>query len=75
VTERGFWPAYMEAYQIALARTSTPDAPWYCIPADHKWYARWAVQHLILGALQGIDPQWPAADYDVAVEKARLAAT
>ncbi len=75
VTERVFWPAYMEAYQLALTRTSTPDAPWYCIPADHKWYARWAVQHLLIGALQGINPQWPAADYDVAVEKARLAAT
>jgi PPK2 family polyphosphate:nucleotide phosphotransferase len=75
VTERGFWSAYMEAYQIALTRTSTPDAPWYCIPADHKWYARWAVQHLLLGALQGIDPQWPKADYDVAAEKLRLAAS
>ena len=75
VTERGFWPAYMEAYQLALTRTSTPDAPWYVVPADHKWYARWAVQHLLLGALQGIDPQWPAATYDVAAEKLRLAAT
>jgi len=75
VTERGFWPAYMEAYQVAVTRTSTPDAPWFVIPADHKWYARWAVQHLLLGALQGIDPRWPAATYDVAAEKERLAAT
>jgi len=75
VTERGFWPAYMAAYQVALTRTSTPDAPWYVIPADHKWYARWAVQQLLLGALRGIGPQWPAATYDVAAEGSRLAAT
>ncbi len=75
VTERAFWPAYMQAYQIALTRTSTPDAPWYVIPADHKWYARWAVQQLLLGALRRIGPQWPAASYDPAVERARLAAT
>jgi PPK2 family polyphosphate:nucleotide phosphotransferase len=75
VTERGFWPAYMEAYQLALTRTSTPDAPWFVIPADHKWYARWAVQTLLIDTLNGIDPRWPAADYDVAAEKRRLSAT
>ncbi|MFZ2965205.1 MAG: polyphosphate kinase 2 family protein [Rhodoglobus sp.] len=75
VDERQRWPAYMAAYQIALERTSTPDAPWYAIPADRKWYARWAVQHLLLGALQGLDPQWPAVDYDVAEQKRRLAGT
>lgn len=75
VDERKLWPAYQEAYQLALERTSTPDAPWYVIPADRKWYARWAVQHLLLGALRRFDPQWPAADYDVAEQKRRLAAT
>jgi PPK2 family polyphosphate:nucleotide phosphotransferase len=75
IDERKHWPAYMEAYQIALSRTSTPDAPWYVVPADHKWYARWAVQGLLLGALRGLDPQWPSVDFDVAEQKARLAAT
>jgi hypothetical protein len=45
------------------------------IPADHKWYARWAVQTLLIDTLNGIDPKWPAADYDVAAEKVRLSAT
>jgi hypothetical protein len=45
------------------------------VPADRKWYARLAVQQLLLDALRGIDPQWPAADYDVEGEKKRLAAT
>ena len=65
----------MAAYQIALERTSTPDAPWYVIPADRKWYARWAVQRLLLDALRRLDPQWPPADYDVAEQRRRLAAS
>ncbi|THG29680.1 PPK2 family polyphosphate kinase [Naasia lichenicola] len=75
VDERMHWAAYQAAYQIALTRTSTPSAPWYVVPADHKWYARWAVQGLLLDALRRLGPQWPAADYDVEAEKARLART
>jgi PPK2 family polyphosphate:nucleotide phosphotransferase len=72
VDERGHWPAYMEAYEIALTRTSTERAPWYVIPANHKWYARLAVQRLLTEALRAIDPQWPTADYDVEAERKRL---
>ena len=75
VEERALWPQYMDAYQTVFDRTSTPDAPWFVVPADRKWYARLAVQALLLDALEDIDPQWPAADFDVAVEKARLAAS
>jgi len=75
IDERQHWAAYQEAYQVAIERTSTPDAPWYVIPADHKWYARWAVQHLLLEALTTLDPQWPKADYDVEEQKKRLAAS
>lgn len=71
--ERSLWPAYMEAYQFALQQTSTTDAPWYVVPADHKWYARVAVQRLLLNAMRRLDPQWPVADFDVEAEKARLA--
>ncbi len=75
VDERQYWKQYMEAYEIAINRTATVDAPWYVIPANHKWYARLAVARLLLGALQGFDLQWPKAEFDVDVEKARLAAT
>jgi len=75
VDERMHWDAYQEAYQIAISRTTTEDAPWHVIPANHKWYARWAVQQLLLDALTKLDPQWPVADYDVEAEKVRLAAT
>ncbi len=75
VDERQLWPAYMDAYQAVFDRTSTPNALWHVIPANAKWYARLAVQALLLDALEGIDPQWPAADFDVEAEKVRLAAT
>ncbi|GAA1915810.1 hypothetical protein GCM10009775_05370 [Microbacterium aoyamense] len=75
IDERELWPAYMDAYQTVFERTSTDAAPWHVVPADRKWYARLAVQALLLEALEAIDPQWPAATFDVGVERARLAAS
>ena len=71
--ERALWPQYQDAYQAAFEKTSTADAPWFVIPADHKWYARVAVQHLLLDALRGMHLTWPVAEYDVAAQTARLA--
>jgi hypothetical protein len=45
------------------------------VPANHKWYARLAVQHLLLETLEEVNPRWPAATYMIDVEKARLAAS
>lgn len=73
--ERALWPKYQDAYQRVFERTSTVDAPWFVIPADHKWYARIVVQHLLLDALRGLHLLWPTADYDVAAERAKLAAS
>jgi PPK2 family polyphosphate:nucleotide phosphotransferase len=75
VDERELWSDYMAAYQTVFERTSTETAPWHVIPANRKWYARLAVQQLLIDALADIDPQWPSADYDVELEKARLAAS
>ncbi|WP_091226858.1 polyphosphate kinase 2 family protein [Microbacterium sp. 3J1] len=75
VDERMLWDPYMQAYQTVFDRTSTEVAPWHVVPANHKWFARLAVQELLLGTLQDIDPQWPAADFDVEAEKKRLAAS
>lgn len=72
---RAKWPAYDEAYQAVLDRTSTDVAPWYVVPADRKWYARLAVTELLVHALEGLDLTWPAADFDVATELARLEAS
>src|SRR5690349_19807951 len=73
VDERLRWPQYQEAYQAVLEKTSTEAAPWYVVPADRKWYARLAVQNLVLEHLERMDPQWPPADFDVEAEKQRLA--
>ena len=75
VDERLLWDKYMDAYQLVFERTSTPWAPWYVVPANHKWYARIAVQALLLDALERVDPRWPAATFDIEGEKARLAAS
>ncbi|GAA1314718.1 PPK2 family polyphosphate kinase [Leucobacter albus] len=75
VDERQKWPEYMAAFQLAIERTNAPHAPWFVVPANSKWYARVAVQRIVIAALRGIDPQWPSAEFDVAAEQARLAAT
>jgi PPK2 family polyphosphate:nucleotide phosphotransferase len=75
VDSRALWPAYQEAYQVMLDRTSTQAAPWHVVPADRKWFARLAVSELLLDALRRLDLGWPAADFDVEAEKRRLAAT
>ena len=73
IDERAHWDAYMESYEIAIDETSTDAAPWHVVPANAKWYARLTVQRLLLDALKSLDLQWHAADYDVEVEKKRLA--
>jgi PPK2 family polyphosphate:nucleotide phosphotransferase len=75
VDERAHWDDYQEAYQAVLERCSTPAAPWFVVPADRKWYARLAVQQLLLEHLRGLDLAWPLADFDVAEQRERLTAT
>jgi len=59
--EREHWDAYQEAFEEAIRRTTTDTAPWYVVPADHKWYRNWAVLRILVEALEEIDPQFPAA--------------
>lgn len=73
IDERLLTPRYWEAYQRVFDKTSTDAAPWHVVPADKKWFARLAVQQLLTNALRGMQLSWPAADFDVAHEKARLA--
>lgn len=73
IDERARWEDYQVAYQAMLEKTSTDVAPWYVVPADRKWYARLAVQRLVLEHLRIIDPQWPEATFDVPTEQRRLA--
>lgn len=73
IDERLLWPDYREAYEIALERTHAAAAPWYVVPADKKWFRNLAVAQILAEALGALELQWPAADFDVEAEKARLA--
>jgi len=53
------WNAYMAAYEEALARCSTPHAPWYVIPADKKWYRDLVISEILLDTLEQLDMEWP----------------
>ncbi|MET9543260.1 PPK2 family polyphosphate kinase [Streptomyces sp. NPDC006553] len=75
IEERGMWPAYQEAYEIALERCTTDEAPWYLVPADRKWYRNWAISKLLLEHLEALDPKYPPGDFDVDESRRRLLAT
>jgi PPK2 family polyphosphate:nucleotide phosphotransferase len=72
LSARAKWDAYQAAYVAVLERTSTAHAPWHVVPSDRKWFRNLAVGRLLLDALRGMDPQWPAADFDVDAERDRL---
>jgi PPK2 family polyphosphate:nucleotide phosphotransferase len=59
-SERKLWPQYIEAYDEALSRTSTEHAPWYVIPANHKWFRNLTISKIIADALEGMDLKLPA---------------
>ncbi|MET8800749.1 polyphosphate kinase 2 family protein [Nocardia sp. NPDC004568] len=72
IDERAYWPAYQQAYQDVLDRTSTGYAPWYVLPSDAKWYSRLAVTELLIEALGSLELSWPPANFDPAAELRRL---
>ncbi len=74
VDERRLWPDYQLAYELALERCNTTQAPWFVIPSDRKWYRNWAIGQLLLEILTGVDPQYPPVDYDVNEQRRRLVA-
>jgi PPK2 family polyphosphate:nucleotide phosphotransferase len=59
LAERGYWDDYVEAYEAALSATSTKHAPWYIIPADHKWIARALVSDILTTTIQDLNLKFP----------------
>lgn len=57
--ERDLWPQYMDAFEKAIGATSTKRNPWYVIPADQKFYARYLVSKAVVKALEACDPAYP----------------
>ena len=62
LAERGFWDDYMKAYEEAIGATSTKWAPWYIIPADHKWVTRGLVARILVSAIERARPPLPRSD-------------
>jgi PPK2 family polyphosphate:nucleotide phosphotransferase len=62
---RARWADFQAAYTDALARCSTPDAPWFIVPADHKWYRDLAVAEILAETAIAMNPQWPEPDEDL----------
>jgi PPK2 family polyphosphate:nucleotide phosphotransferase len=68
LAERKYWKEYVAAYEEALSVTSTQTAPWYIIPADHKWSARVLVTEVIRAAIDGLDLKYPKPNGEQAEE-------
>jgi len=59
LSERALWDDYQSAYEEMISATHTPECPWYIIPADHKWFMRYAVSEIIKDTLKKMNPQFP----------------
>ena len=59
VREREHWDEYMKADEAASRATATPHAPWFVVPADHKWFTRLVVAETVVAAIEGLDLAWP----------------
>ena len=62
IKERALWPRYQAVYQDIVRHTSTSHAPWYVVPADHKWFARVVIGSVINATLEKLDLRFPRAD-------------
>jgi PPK2 family polyphosphate:nucleotide phosphotransferase len=69
---RTHWDEFQAAYGNVLARTSPEHAPWYVIPADHKWYRNWAVGSLLVHTLESLALAYPQPRFDIESLRARL---
>jgi len=66
-TEREYWDDYQQAYMDALSKCSFNYAPWYIIPANHKWFRNLAVSQILVETLEGLKMKYPQPSADLAV--------
>jgi polyphosphate kinase 2 (PPK2 family) len=59
--ERAYWDAYQDAYEAAIEATAAPHAPWYVVPADHKWFTHLIVVEAMISTLEGLELKAPVA--------------
>jgi PPK2 family polyphosphate:nucleotide phosphotransferase len=65
IKERERWDDYQRAYEDAVNATSTPWAPWYVIPADHRWFRNYVIARVLAGTLSAMNPRFPEPPADV----------
>ena len=65
-TERKFWPKYQVAYEEIFSRTSPKHAPWFVIPADHKWFRNVAISGILADAMEGLKLEFPKPTFNPA---------
>jgi PPK2 family polyphosphate:nucleotide phosphotransferase len=63
--ERGFWDDYVAAYEDALSRCSTEHAPWFIIPANHKWFRNLAIARIVVEHLESLNMKYPKPTVDI----------
>ena len=63
--ERGYWDAYMTAYEDAISATSSKHAPWFVIPSNHKWFRNLVVSQIIVDAMEELDMSYPKPTVDL----------
>ena len=64
IRERGFWEDYRQAYEEMIRETATAHAPWFVVPADHKWFTRLVVAAAVIERLDGLDLRYPELNQD-----------
>jgi PPK2 family polyphosphate:nucleotide phosphotransferase len=74
VAERKLWPKYMSAYEDMIRKTSRPEAPWYVVPADNKWFTRLVVAAALVEALDGLKLDYPKVEGKALAELRRARA-
>lgn len=74
IKERGLWPQYMKAYSEAISVTSTKEAPWHIIPANHNWFRNLMVATIIVEKLKSLEMQYPQTTANLKESRALLEA-
>ena len=69
LAERAHWDEYTQAFEDALSATSTKWAPWYVIPADHKWVSRTLISDILVNSIDSLKLEFPTVSEE---KKARL---
>jgi polyphosphate kinase 2 (PPK2 family) len=64
VEERKLWEKFLEVYEDTIRHTATEHAPWYVVPADHKWFSRLLVAAVLVERMEALDLQFPKFDPD-----------